>query len=48
MTNILSSPVIHGIEQRAADVVKKCQSAIGNHLDVYVSVIVITAKAMEK
>ncbi|KAI9041114.1 cytochrome P450 [Aspergillus affinis] len=35
MTNILSSPVVDGIRQRAANVVGKCRASMGGHLDVY-------------
>ncbi|PLB47344.1 cytochrome P450 monooxygenase [Aspergillus steynii IBT 23096] len=35
MTNIVSSPVMDGIRQRAAQVVAKCRASIGGHLDIY-------------
>lgn len=36
MTNILTSTVIHGIQQNAAKVVQKCIDSAGSYLDTYV------------
>lgn len=36
MTNVVNQHVAHGIKEKAASVVKKCEASSGTYLDVYV------------